>query len=253
MSGPGAVTPAGGPPAVSVTQLTVTHGHRRLVGPVSFALPTGGVLGLQGPSGAGKSTVLRALVGLLPPELAAGGEARVLGTDVAAARGDLAALRARAVLVGQTPVVFPASVLANAAFGLRHHVRAPKKELRARCRSALEEAGLWDEVADRLDAPARQLSVGQRQRLCLARALALDPALLLLDEPTSALDRTAIAAVEAAVAGLRGRRTVLLVSHDGDQLARLCDEVISLPDPLQRRPGTQREDSPARRAARGLG
>ena len=229
-------SPVGGL-AVEVERIIVAHGRRRLVGPLSFVLPAGAVLGLRGPSGAGKSTVLRALVGLLPTELAVTGQAKVLGVDVVGGTADLAALRARAVLVGQTPVVFPTSILANAAFGLRHLVRAPRKELRARCRSALEEAGLWEEVADRLDAPAHQLSVGQRQRLCLARALALDPHLLLLDEPTSALDEAARTTVEDAVAGLRGRRTVLLVSHDGHQLARTCDEVVTLPD--QRGPADQ--------------
>ena len=219
-------------PAVVVDDLTVSLGCRTLVGPVSFTLAAGGTLGLRGPSGAGKSTVLRALVGLLPPELAVAGKAAVLGTDVTG-RCDLAGLRARAVLVGQTPVVFPASILANTAFGLRHHARLPRAQLRSRCQAALEEAALWDEVADRLDAPAGQLSVGQRQRLCLARALALDPAILLLDEPTSALDTAATAAVESAVAGLRGKRSVLVVSHDGAQLARLCDEVVTLPDPFR--------------------
>ena len=130
--------------------------------------------------------------------------------------------------MGQTPVVFPASILANAAFGLRHHVRAPRAEIRARAESALVEAGLWDEVADRLDAPAADLSVGQRQRLCLARALALDPQLLLLDEPTSSLDAASTATVEAAVTGLAERRTLLVVSHDRDQLTRLCKRVVSL-------------------------
>lgn len=219
--------------AVEVENLSVRCGARRLVGPVSFALAAGAAVGLRGPSGAGKSTVLRALVGLLPDGLEAGGRACVLGVDVLASGADLASLRARAVLVGQTPVVFPASVLANAAFGVRHVVRAPRAALRARCQAALEEAGLWDEVADRLDTPAHQLSIGQRQRLCLARALALDPAVLLLDEPTSALDAAATATVEAAVAGLRGRRTVVVVSHDGDQLDRLCDDVVTLPDPFR--------------------
>jgi phosphate transport system ATP-binding protein len=140
---------------------------------------------------------------------------------------DLAALRARAVLVGQTPVVFPASILANAAFGIRHVVRASRVELRARAEAALVEAGLWDEVAHRLDAPAEQLSVGQRQRLCLARALALDPDLLLLDEPTSALDAASTATVEDAITSLQGR-TVLVVSHDEAQLGRLCSQVVRL-------------------------
>ena len=215
-------------PAVRLRDLVVRAGRRTLVGPVSFELAPSGTLGLQGPSGSGKSTTLRALVGLLPPPLVASGTVEVLGRDVCAAGVDMAELRARAVLVGQTPVVFPASILANAAFGLRHVARISKDELRRRSEAALVEAGLWDEVADRLDAPADQLSVGQRQRLCLARALALDPELLLLDEPTSSLDPAATRTVEDAITGLQGR-TVLIVSHDHHQLARLCADVVDLP------------------------
>lgn len=210
-----------------VRGLVVGDGRRQLVGPLSFQLPPGGRLGLRGPSGSGKSTTLRALVGLLPPPLRAEGRVEVLGHDVTGRAVDLPALRARAALVGQTPVVFPASILANALFGLRHLVRAPRRVLVARAEAALREAGLWDEVGDRLGAPAPELSVGQRQRLCLARALALDPDVLLLDEPTSALDPVATAAVERAVVGIQAR-AVLVVSHDRDQLLRLCPEVIDL-------------------------
>ena len=213
--------------AVHLRDLVVRRGDRCLVGPVSFHLPRGATLGLQGPSGSGKSTTLRALVGLLPSGLEVYGSIEVLGCDVLAAGVELAGLRARAVLVGQVPVVSPSSILANAAFGLRHVARLSRDELRRRSEAALVEAGLWDEVADRLDSPADQLSVGQRQRLCLARALALDPELLLLDEPTSALDAAAVRAVEDAITGLQGR-TVLIVSHDQDQLARLCAEVVDL-------------------------
>lgn len=217
--------------AVRLRDLVVRGGGRVLVGPVSFTLARAATLGLQGPSGSGKSTTLRALVGLLPSGLEVSGAVEVLGRDVLVepAQG-LADLRARAVLVGQTPVVFPTSILANAAFGLRHVARLPRHELRARTEAALEEAGLWPEVADRLDAPAEQLSQGQRQRLCLARALALDPELLLLDEPTSSLDPAATRTVEDAITGLRAR-TVLVVSHDQGQLARLCSEVVDLTRP----------------------
>lgn len=223
-----AMTATGGEPAVRVAGLVVRCCGQVLVGPVDFEVASGSVAGLRGRSGSGKSTVLRAMVGLLPPPLSASGDVRVLGTDVARPGVDLPVLRARAVLVGQTPVVFPASILANAAFGLRHAVRLPRAELRRRAESALQEAGLWPEVADRLQAPAEELSVGQRQRLCLARALALDPAVLLLDEPTSALDAASTERVESAVAGLAGRRTVVIVSHDHAQLARLCGDVVSL-------------------------
>ena len=214
-------------PAVHLKDLVVRSGGRTLVGPLSFRLDRGATLGLQGPSGSGKSTTLRALVGLLPPPLEAQGAVEVLGVDVRSPSADLPGLRARAVLVGQTPMVFPASILANAAFGLRHVARISRDELRQRTEAALVEAGLWDEVADRLHAPADQLSVGQRQRLCLARALALDPELLLLDEPTSALDPAATRTVEETITGIRDR-TVLVVSHDQDQLARLCAGVVDL-------------------------
>ncbi len=224
---------------VVVDGLRVRARDRVLVGPVSFELRPGASLGLRGPSGAGKSTVLRALVGLLPPELDVEGSVRVLDFDVRSGL-QLDRLRARATLVGQAPVVFPGSVLANAVFGLRHVMRASRRQLRARAEAALMEAGLWDEVADRLEAPAGELSLGQRQRLCLARALALDPELLLLDEPTSALDAAAVETVEATVCQLRGRRSVVVVSHDQAQLERLCDAVVSLPyeragDPRQAR------------------
>lgn len=224
--------------AVHVDRLTVSVGGANLVGPVSFRLPLGAAFGIRGPSGSGKSTLLRALVGLLPTGLAVEGQVEVLGVDVTrAGRDDLPVLRAQAVLVGQTPVVFPSSILANTAFGVRHLVRLSRADLRARCESALQEAGLWNEVADRLSAPALQLSVGQRQRLCLARALALDPTLLLLDEPTSALDAASTAVVEGAITGLAPRRTVLVVSHDQAQLDRVCDEIVTLPDPFRTQAG----------------
>lgn len=214
---------------VKVRDLTVRQGGTRLIGPFSFTVPQAGAVGLCGPSGAGKSTVLRTLVGLLPSGLSATGEVRVLGSDVLELSPiQLADLRTRAVLVPQTPVVFPESILGNALFGIRHVIRADQGALSQRAESALREAGLWQEVAHRLDAPAAQLSVGQRQRLALARALALDPELILLDEPTSALDSAAAAEVEKTLMTLRDQRTLIVVSHDNGLLERLCTDQVPL-------------------------
>ncbi|MEU4175508.1 ATP-binding cassette domain-containing protein [Streptomyces sp. NPDC026589] len=212
---------------ITVRELRVRDRNKTLVGPVSFEVEHGSTTGLCGPSGAGKSTVLRALVDLLPAGLAREGRIEVAGRPVVSRKGD-ADLRAKVVLVPQTPVVFGGSILDNALFGLRHVMRAPRQVLGDRAEQALKEAGLWKEVRDRLDAPAQTLSAGQRQRLCLARALALEPTALLLDEPTSALDERSRDTVEESVAALRGRRTVLLVSHDPAQVDRLCDRTVRL-------------------------
>ncbi|QNP66662.1 ATP-binding cassette domain-containing protein [Streptomyces genisteinicus] len=212
---------------IAARDLQILDGTKRLVGPVTFELAAGSTTGLCGPSGAGKSTVLRALVDLLPHGLRRQGEVEVLGRPVRYGKGD-ADLRSTVVLVPQTPVVFGGSILDNALFGLRHLVRASRAEMHDRVEQALREAGLWGEVSDRLDTPAQTLSNGQRQRLCLARALALEPAALLLDEPTSALDERSRDTVEESVAALRGNRTVLLVSHDPAQVERLCDRTVRI-------------------------
>ncbi|MEU2900735.1 ATP-binding cassette domain-containing protein [Streptomyces sp. NPDC006967] len=216
---------------IAVRQLRVLNRDKTLVGPVSFSLEQGSTTGLCGPSGAGKSTILRALVDLLPNGLTRDGELRVLDRTIAPGKGD-ADLRAKVVLVPQMPVVFGGSVLGNALFGLRHVLRASQEVLKERAEQALEEAGLWKEVADRLDSPAQNLSAGQRQRLCLARALALQPSGLLLDEPTSALDERSRDKVEQSIAALHGRRAVLLVSHDPAQVERLCDTTVHLDQPV---------------------
>ncbi|MFJ8935755.1 phosphate ABC transporter ATP-binding protein [Streptomyces sp. NPDC102365] len=220
---------------ITVRQLCVRSRDKTPVGPVSFTVEHGSTTGLCGPSGAGKSTILRALVELLPNGLTRDGELQVLDRTIAPGKGD-ADLRAKIVLVPQMPVVFGGSILDNALFGLRHVLRASQDVLKERAEKALEEAGLWKEVADRLDSPAQNLSAGQRQRLCLARALALEPAGLLLDEPTSALDERSRDKVEESIAALHGRRAVLIVSHDPSQVERLCDTTVNLDQPAATSP-----------------
>jgi phosphate transport system ATP-binding protein len=217
-------------PALVTEGLGVRAGRRWLIRDVDLTVPVGSVTCLVGPSGVGKSTLLRTLNRLidLTPGLAVEGRVWVEGEPVYRRGIDVDALRAKVGMLFQQPAVFPASIRDNVLFGARRVLRPARRERAALVERSLREAALWDEVADRLDRPGTELSVGQQQRLCLARALALDPAVLLMDEPTSALDPAATAAVEELVASFAGRRTVVLVTHDPAQAGRLADTVVRL-------------------------
>ncbi|RMG08550.1 MAG: phosphate ABC transporter ATP-binding protein [Planctomycetota bacterium] len=191
---------------------------------VSLRLRAGTIVALVGPSGCGKSSLLSVFnrTSDLVPGCRVSGRARLGELDLLARDLDLPALRRRVGVLFQRPAPFPLSIRANVALALREH---GFDEIEGRCERALRQVGLWDEVAGRLDAPATSLSGGQQQRLCLARALALEPEVLLLDEPCSALDPYAAGVLEDLVASLRGRATVVLVTHELAQARRLADEV----------------------------
>jgi phosphate transport system ATP-binding protein len=181
---------------------------------------------LIGPSGCGKSTFLRTLNRM--HELSEGGwiTGRVLldGQDIYAPRVNAMQLRRRIGMVFQRPTPFPTmSIYDNVAAGLRVQGRPSKPELDAIVERSLRQAALWDEVKDRLDASALGLSGGQQQRLCIARAIAADPEVLLMDEPCSALDPIATARIEDLIAELRGDYTILIVTHNMQQAARTSD------------------------------
>ena len=180
---------------------------------------------MVGPSGAGKTTVLRAINRLieLEPGLSTAGDILLDGQSIHASHPD--ALRRRIGMLFQQPQVFPGSILDNAAFGLRHLGGLSRRKRRDSAERALAAAALWDEVRDRLKEPASQLSVGQQQRLCLARALALDPEVLLLDEPTSALDPRSTALIEESLRQLARDRTLLWVTHDRGQAERVATRI----------------------------
>jgi len=144
----------------------------------------------------------------------------IFGTSV-----DIDALRARIGILFQQPVVFPKSILHNVIFGTRHLSKVPRKKWPETAERALREAALWNEVKDRLGESALRLSVGQQQRLCLARTLAVDPEVILMDEPTSALDAKSTEAIEELIFQIKERRTVVLVTHNLDQARRLADRV----------------------------
>ena len=215
------------PPALEVRDLTVTAGRRTILRGVNLRIPPRQVFGLIGPSGAGKSTLLRCLNRLveLSPGLRVSGDVLLDGRSIygPAVRAD--DLRARVGMLFQQPVTFPRSVYQNVIFGVRHLGTVPRRRWPEVAEAALREAALWDEVKDRLGEPAGRLSVGQQQRLCLARTLACGPEIILMDEPTSALDARSTQQIEEMIVRLKARHTVILVTHNIPQARRVADRL----------------------------
>lgn len=217
-------------PILETRDLTVTARGRLILDRVCLKILPGQVLGIVGPSGAGKSTLLRALNRLL--ELQGGyrvaGEIFFHGQDIHHRTIDPDALRERIGMIFQQPVVFPVSIAENVLFGAKR-LRKLSKSARAELLvKSLREAALWDEVKDRLHDSARRLSIGQQQRLCLARTLALHPEVILMDEPTSSLDPKASEAIEERILAMKTTRSVVLVTHNLDQARRVTDWVACL-------------------------
>jgi phosphate transport system ATP-binding protein len=217
-------------PILRVADLAVHAGDRALIRGVNFAVAPGQVFGLIGPSGAGKSTLLRALNRLtdLIPGLRVSGEVALHGRSIFAPGTDVNALRAKVGLLPQQPVVFPVSVEENVIFGAKRVRKLSRSERTELVEAALTEAALWAEVKDRLRAPASSLSVGQQQRLCLARTLAVEPDVILMDEPTSALDPRSTQAIEDLIVRLKARRTIVLVTHNVAQARRVTDWIACI-------------------------
>jgi phosphate transport system ATP-binding protein len=217
-------------PVVSVQDLTVTAGGTKaLLDHISIDFTARSLTAVVGPSGCGKTTFVRTLNRLteLTRGLRVEGSVRYLGQDIYDPAVNPVVVRRRMGMVFQRPTVFPMSIFENAAFGLRI-VSAPEDEVDAAVEEALQRAGLWQEVKDELDRPALSLSGGQQQRLCIARALAVRPRVLLLDEPTSALDPAATQRVEATLQGLKEEIVLVLVTHNVGQAARISDRIAFL-------------------------
>ncbi len=209
---------------LEVRGLSLTIDGRPILDDIGFSIAERGICALIGPSGAGKSTILRCLTRLQPGWT---GAITVSGQDATHWPGGDPALRRHVGLIAQRPTVFPGSILANTLFGLPRRQRRRGHERAIDC---LRRAALWDEVADRLDAPASTLSLGQQQRLCLARALAVAPRILLLDEPTASLDPRSRDLIEASLRELAETVPLLLVTHDIDQARRLAESVVFVCD-----------------------
>ena len=223
---PGLVA-ATAPERMRLDQVSVFYDGVPAVRGASLAIHQGEVLALIGPSGCGKTTLLRTLNRLteLTPNARQGGSISLDGEDILEIEDT--ALRTRVAMVFQQPNPFPMSIFDNVAFALREQSRRRprRRELGPLVQHALERAGLWSEVADKLDSPALRLSGGQQQRLCIARAIASGPEILLMDEPCSALDPRSTAVIEELILSLREELAIVIVTHNLQQARRVADRV----------------------------
>ena len=212
---------------VETVHLDFFYGKSQALFDVSLAVPERSVTALIGPSGCGKSTFLRSLNRMndLIPDTRVEGKVLLDGEDIYTGSVDVVGLRRRVGLVFQKSNPFPKSIFENVAYGLRINGIGRRSELPERVERALQRAALWEEVKDRLRAPALSLSGGQQQRLCIARALVAQPEVLLLDEPCSALDPQSTQVIEDLIVKLRDDVAVVIVTHNLQQAYRIADHV----------------------------
>jgi phosphate transport system ATP-binding protein len=222
---PRALAPAPAPPRLTVRNLSFYYGGFRALKNVSVDIPERRVTAFIGPSGCGKSTLLRTFNRMyeLYPEQRAEGEVLFDGENLVTSKRDVSLLRARIGMVFQKPTPFPMSIYDNIAFGVRLFEKLSRRSMDERVEWALGKAALWSEVRDKLRQAGTSLSGGQQQRLCIARAIAVKPEILLLDEPCSALDPISTAKIEALIDELKADYTLAIVTHNMQQAARVSD------------------------------
>jgi len=211
--------------AIQVKDLCFYYGVKQALFDVTVSFKKQAVTALIGPSGCGKSTLLRTLNRMysLYPGQRAEGQVLMDGDDMLSRKVDLATLRARVGMVFQKPTPFPMSIYDNVAYGVRLYEKLGRAEMDVRVEESLRRAALWDEVKDKIKESGLGLSGGQQQRLCVARAIAVKPEVLLLDEPASALDPISTARLEETISELSSDYTIVIVTHNMGQAARLSD------------------------------
>jgi len=215
---------------ISIRNLNVAYGPQKVLKNVSIDIPDKRVTVIIGPSGCGKTTLLKTMNRLLDGVDGVRVEGRVLvdGEDIYDPKTEVTRVRKKMGLLSQKPQVLPMSIFDNIAYGPRRHGIRDKARLAGIVEHELKAAGLWDEVAGRLSEPASRLSVGQQQRLCLARGLAVEPEIILGDEPTSALDPQSSRIVEQRLVALKTDYTVIVVTHILRQARRIADYIVFL-------------------------
>lgn len=215
------------PPLIQTEKLSLAYGTQPAFDSVSLSINRGCITALVGPSGSGKTSFLTCLNRLtdLIPRCHVSGRVHLGELDVLSPKTDVLQLRRRVGMIFQKPNPFPLSIRKNLEFPLREHGMTDREHLDHLLLTTLQDVGLWAEVKDRLESPALALSGGQQQRLCMARALVLSPEVLLMDEPCSALDPLSSGVVEDLITSLRGRYTVVIVTHNLAQARRIADDV----------------------------
>lgn len=210
---------------IQVDDLHLWFGQNKVLQNISAAFPTNRITALMGPSGCGKSTLLRSFNRLhdLVPGSRLEGAIRMGDLEILHPDTNVVDLRRKIGMVFQKPNPFPKSIFENIAFGLRLGSSDGRRKIEKAVRESLERAALWEEVHDRLDEPALDLSGGQQQRLCIARAIAIKPEVILMDEPCSALDPVSTRRVEELMVGLKSQYTLIVVTHNMQQARRIAD------------------------------
>jgi phosphate transport system ATP-binding protein len=210
---------------ISIQNLNFYYGKFHALKNINLEIPGKQVTAFIGPSGCGKSTLLRTFNRMyeLYPNMRIEGEIMLDGRNVLDKKEDLNLLRARVGMVFQKPTPFPMSIYDNVAFGIKLYENLSKSEMNDRVEWALNKAAIWNEVKDKLDQSGTSLSGGQQQRLCIARGIAVKPEVLLLDEPCSALDPISTARVEELIHELKTEYTIVIVTHNMQQAARVSD------------------------------
>lgn len=215
-------------PKIQIENLNLSINNKVILNDVNINIPKNKITVILGPSGCGKTTLMKTMNRLtdLYPEMKVNGNIYIDGEEILNSKTDVTDIRKRMGLLSQRPYPLPMSIYNNVAYGLNISGRMNKRLLNLRIEHYLKQASLWNEVKDRLKDPASSLSIGQQQRLCLARGLAVDPDIILADEPTSALDPISSQEIEKKFLELKNNYTIILVTHILRQAVRIADYVV---------------------------